>query len=125
MGAPARNERGLNESVQWAVIWPVLMLLTLGIIQIGVVLHGRNVALRAATAGVDAASGSYGTSSEAQHLAEQIASAGSLRAVSVRVTRTPSIVSVEVAGQAPVILDLGVGRVRETASAPVERVSQP
>ena len=33
----ARNERGLSESVQWAVLWPALMLLTLGIIQAGTV----------------------------------------------------------------------------------------
>jgi hypothetical protein len=38
----ARDERGLSESVQWAVLWPALMLLTLGIIQAGIFLHGRN-----------------------------------------------------------------------------------
>jgi hypothetical protein len=37
----ARDERGLSESVQWAVLWPALMLVTLGIIQAGIFLHGR------------------------------------------------------------------------------------
>ena len=30
-----RDERGLSESVQFAVVWPVLMLSTLGILQAG------------------------------------------------------------------------------------------
>lgn len=36
-----RDERGLSESVQHAVIFPVLMLLTLGVIQAGIWIHGH------------------------------------------------------------------------------------
>ena len=63
------------------------MLVTLGIIQAGIHLHGRNVAQRAATAAVDAARGSYGTTAEAQEIANGIARSGGLEGVSVRVTR--------------------------------------
>ena len=75
----ARDERGLSESTQWAVLFSLLMLVTLGIIQAGIVLHSRNVAQRAATAAVDVARGSYGTVAEAEELANDIARSGGLR----------------------------------------------
>jgi Flp pilus assembly protein TadG len=121
----ARDERGLSESVQWAILWPLVMLLTLGIIQAGIVLHGRNVAQRAATAAVDAARGSYGTAADAQHLGEAIASSGGLEDISVRVQRTATTASADVSGNAPMIFDLDLGRITETAAAPLERVTQP
>jgi len=121
----ARDERGVSESVQWAVLWPVLMLVTLGIIQAGIFLHGRNVAQRAATAAVDAARGSYGSATDAEHLAEAIASSGGLTEVSVRVQRTGAVVNVDVSGYAPMIFDLDLGGVTATATAPLERVTQP
>jgi Flp pilus assembly protein TadG len=121
----ARDERGLSESVQWAVLWPLLMLVTLGIIQAGIFLHGRNVAQRAATAAVDAARGSYGSAAEAQQLAETIAAAGGLKNISVRIQRIGTTVSANVSANAPMIFDLGLGRVTETATAPLERVTQP
>jgi Flp pilus assembly protein TadG len=121
----ARDERGLSESVQWAVLWPLLVLVTLGIIQAGIFLHGRNVAQRAATAAVDAARGSYGSAAEAQQLGETIAAAGGLKNISVRVQRAGTTVSANVSANAPMIFDLGLGRVTETATAPLERVTQP
>ena len=123
MQIAARDERGVSESVQWAVLWPVLMLVTLGIIQAGIFLHGRNVAQRAATAAVDAARGSYGSATDAEHLAEAIASSGGLTEVSVRVQRTGAVVNVDVSGYAPMIFDLDLGEVTATATAPLERVT--
>ena len=121
----ARSERGLSESVQYALIWPVLMLATLGIIQSGIWLHGRNVALRAASAAADIARGSYGTSSDAVAVATSIAESGGLKQVSVTVDRGTTSVTVTVHAQAVLMLDLGLGSLTETASAPVERVSRP
>jgi Flp pilus assembly protein TadG len=121
----ARDERGLSESVQWAVLWPALMLLTLGIIQAGIFLHGRNVAQRAATAAVDAARGSYGSAADAEHLAANIASSGGLKNISVRVQRTGATVSADISANAPMIFDLRLGRINETATAPMERVTVP
>ena len=125
MRVAARDERGLSESVQWAILWPLLMLLTLGIIQAGIFLHGRNVAQRAATAAVDAARGSYGTAADAQHLAETIASSGGLENISVRVQRTGTTARADVSGNAPTIFDLGLGRITVATTAPLERVTQP
>ncbi len=120
-----RDERGLSESVQWAVLWPLLMLLTLGIIQVGIFLHGRNVAQRAATAAVDVARGSYGSAADAEHLGESIASSGGLKSISVRVKRTGTTATAEVSAYSPMIFDLDLGRINETAVAPLERVTQP
>ena len=124
MRARARDERGLSESTQWAVLFSLLMLLTLGIIQAGIHLHGRNVAQRAAMAAVDAARGSFGTVAEAQQVAHGIAQSGGLQGVTIRISRGATTVTADVSGNAPAILDIA-GRIHETASAPLERVSQP
>ncbi len=125
MQPKARNERGLSESTQWAVLFSLLMLLTLGIIQAGIYLHSRNVAQRAATSAVDVARGSYGTIAEAEELASGIARSGGLRDVSIRVARGATSVTADVSGDAPAILDIGVSHLHETASAPLERATQP
>ena len=62
---------------------------------------------------------------DAEHLAETIASAGGLKDISVRVQRTGTTVSADVHGYAPMIFDLGLGRITETAAAPLERVTRP
>jgi Flp pilus assembly protein TadG len=121
----ARNERGLSESVQWEVLWPVLMLMTLGIIQAGIFLHGRNVAQRAATAAVDTARGSYGSVVDAQLLATNIADSGGLKNIAVRVQRTGMTVTADVSANAPMIFDLRLGRINERATAPLEHVTEP
>lgn len=120
-----RGERGVTSSVQLAVLFPLVMLLSLGIVQAGVWLHGRNVAQRAATAAVDVARGSYGSSAEAERRAREIAAAGGLHEVSVRVDRGPVHVTVDVRARATLVLDLGLGALEETAAAPRERVSEP
>ncbi len=125
MSLPPRDQRGLSESVQFAVVWPVLMLLTLGLIQAGVWLHARNVAQRSVTAAVDAARGSFGSAGAAEELGADLARSGGLDDVSVRVARGPATVTATVTGVAPLIFDLGLGRLQETASAPLERVTPP
>ncbi len=124
MRTPARNERGLSESTQWAVLFSLLMFLTLGIIQAGIHLHGRNVAQRAATAAVDAARGSFGSVADVQQVAYGIARSGGLQGVTISISRGATTVTADVTGNAPAILDIA-GRIHETASAPLERVSQP
>ena len=120
-----RDQRGITESAQFALIWPLLLLVSLGIIQAGIWIHSHNVANRAANAAVDAASGSYGSSAEARQIAEGIARSGGLTAVDVRVSAGSTVTQVTVAGNAPTLLDLPLGRIHETASAPFERVTRP
>ena len=119
------GERGITESAQYALIWPVLLLVTLGIIQAGIWIHGHHVATRAASAGADVASGSYGSAGEAKQVAAGIARGGGLQGVAVTVSRNASRVEVTVAGRIPTMLDLPLGQIRETVSAPIERVTRP
>ena len=101
------------------------MLVTLGVIEAGIWLHGRNVAQRAATVAVDSARGSYGSVEAGRQAAEQIARSGGLGSVEISVTRGAQTVVVTVRAKAPVMVDLGLGRVAASASAPIERVTQP
>lgn len=119
------DERGLSQSVQYVVIFPVLMLVTLGIIQAGISVHSHHVAIRAASSGADAAHGSYGSTADAQRVARYLAEAGGLADVGVTVKRRSGEVLVTVTGRAPLIFDIAAGRVKETARAPVERVTPP
>jgi len=119
------DERGLSQSVQYAVIFPALMLVTLGIVQAGVWIHGHNVALRAANAAVDIARGSYGTTAQAHDAAVDLARTGGLHDVEVSVSPRGSQVSVTVTARAPLLFEVGLGQIHETATAPVERVTPP
>jgi hypothetical protein len=119
------DERGLSSSTQLAVVFPLLMLLTLGIIQSGLWLHARNVAQRAATAAVDVSRGSYGTAGEGEQRARDLAAAAGLTDVVVHVDRGPQRVTAVVSAHATLVLDLGLGRIEETAAGPRERVSTP
>lgn len=119
------DQRGLSSSTQLAVVFPLLMLLTLGIVQAGLWLHARNVAQRAATAAVDVARGSYGTAGDGEQRARALAGAAGLTDVVVHVDRGPQQVTAVVTAHATLVLDLGLGTVEETASGPRERVSVP
>jgi Flp pilus assembly protein TadG len=121
----SRADRGIAESAQFALIWPLLLLVSLGIIQAGIWVHGHNVASRAANAAVDAASGSYGSATEARQIAVGIARSGGLADIDVQVSAGATLVEVTVTGRAPALLDLPLGRIQESASAPVERVTRP
>ena len=89
------------ESAQFALIWPMLLLVSLGIIQAGIWIHGHNVANRAANVAADEASGSYGSSAEARQIAEAIARSGGLTDVEVRVSTSSTVADVTVTGNAP------------------------
>lgn len=119
------DERGVTESVQIALIWPLLLLVTLGVIQAGLWIHGRQVALRASIAAADVASGSSGSSGAAVELAADIARSAGLDAVAVDVEISGTLVRVVVSGTTPSILDLPLGRITESATAPRELVSTP
>jgi Flp pilus assembly protein TadG len=119
------DQRGLSSSTQLAVAFPLLMLLTLGIVQGGLWLHARNVAQRAATAAVDVARGSYGSAGEGEQRARDLAASAGLTDVVVHVDRGAQRVTARVTAHATLVLDLGLGTIEETASGPRERVSTP
>lgn len=116
-----QDERGYSESVQWAVLTPLLMLLLLGAIQVGLFWHGRNTVLHAAAAAAEAESAYLGAPGSGQRAAETIAGAGGVAGVSVAVSRGADRVEVVVSGNVPLVVDLGMSQVTQRASAPRER----
>lgn len=117
-----RSERGAAESIQLVLIWPVVLLVTAAVIQGGLWLHGRNVAIRAAAIAVDEARGAVGTTDRARSLAIDLATSSGLTEVKVMVIRDGGRAEARVTGRAPVIMDFGLGMVNERAVAPLERV---
>ncbi len=117
-----RSERGAAESVQLVLIWPVVLLATVAVIQGGLWLHGRNIAVRAAAVAVDEARGATGTTDRARALAIDLATNAGLTEVKVSVIRDGDQVEARVIGRAAVIIDFGLGRMDERAVAPLERV---
>jgi hypothetical protein len=122
---PVRTARGLSNSIQFAVVMPLLMLISLGIIQAGVWLHGRNVAAEAANAAADLARTYGGDHGEAERSARRIAAVGGLEDVEVDIDPDGRIVRVRLSARAPMIFAIGLGRIASTATAPMERVTSP
>lgn len=117
---PRRDERGLSESVQWAMLTPVLLFTLLGGLQVGLWWHGRNTVLHAAAAAAEAESALGAGRGAGSEAAASIARSGGLGGVEVSVRRTAVSIEVEVTGRIPLLVDLGMGRVTERASSPLE-----
>jgi hypothetical protein len=113
------NQRGISESTQWALLTPLVMLLTLGLVQLGVWLHARTVAGDAAATVADLmaiddpGAGSAG---------ERVATTGGLQEVTISSSRDAGLVVVTVSGRVPIFFDLGQGRITERAVVPMEQV---
>lgn len=120
-GPPAKDERGLAESTQWALVLPTLLAVVLGLVQTGVWLYGRTVAAQAADAAADAAA--LGRPIEPAAVA--IASRGGLTEVVVRASRDTRMVTVTVSGRVPTFFDVGQGEVSGRAVVPLEQVTRP
>ncbi|MEA4944474.1 MAG: TadE/TadG family type IV pilus assembly protein [Propionicimonas sp.] len=119
------TERGLVESTQWALVLPALLALVLGLVQTGVWLHGRSVATQAAAAAADLRAQVGGRTAQAEEVARSLAERGGLQQVEVRTSVRAGVVTVTVAGRAPVFFDIGQSQVVEHAVLPVERVTVP
>ncbi|MGI8459417.1 MAG: TadE family protein [Propionibacteriaceae bacterium] len=120
-----QDERGLSSSVQYAVLTPVLMLVVIGIIQVGVWFHGRNVAMQAAELAADQMRGRGADVGAAQAAAQRVTTVGGLREVSIQIDRGATQVQVSVSAAAPTLVDLRLPRIEQRAAAPVERVTRP
>ncbi|MGC4154436.1 MAG: TadE/TadG family type IV pilus assembly protein [Propionicimonas sp.] len=118
---PVRDQRGLSESTQWAIVLPTLLAILLGLVQTGVWLYGRTVAVQAAGAAADAAA--MGLAIEPA--AAAIAGRAGLTEVTVQASRDGGTVLVTVTGQVPTFFDLGQGRVSGQAVVAVEEVTRP
>lgn len=115
----------MSDSVQWAVLVPVILLTVLGLIQVGIWLHGRSVASNAAVAGAEQAALLGASGPAAKAVAQKVASDGGLKDVNIRLTVGPDRVRMTVSGRMPTFFDLGQGKVSEGATRPLERLTSP
>ncbi|MFV0453126.1 MAG: TadE family protein [Propioniciclava sp.] len=115
----------MNDSVQWAILSPVLLVTILGLIQVGIWLHGRSVASDAAIAGAEEAALLGSNHTAARQLAASIAADGGMKEVTVDVQVTATTVRMTVTGRMPTFVDLGQSRVSEGATRPLERITHP
>lgn len=114
----------MTESVQWALVIPVVLATLLGAVQVATWAHGRHTVRHAAAAAAEAASVSRGSpDADARAAATSVAAAGGLHSVQVLVTTAPGRVEVVTTAEVDLIVDLGLGSVSAHAEAPRERVS--
>ena len=94
------RERGVSESLQWSLVWPVVLLVVVAVIQTAVVLQARATVTEAARAAVrvQALRGSH--AGEAEATARDVAQTSKVTDVTVTVSTTDSLVRVDVEGRA-------------------------
>ena len=121
------DERGMSDSLSWAILTPLLLLVVLGVIQAAVWAHGQTVAAHAAVAAAEEATilGPTDGAGRALVLGESIAHAGGLTDVTVRLVPSPDAVTAVVAGHTVTFFDLGQSRISARSTRPLERVSVP
>lgn len=118
-----RDERGVSESVQWAVLAPVLLLVLLGALQVALTWHARNVALNAAAAAAEAEAAYGARAGDGRTAAAAVLRTGGLDGANVVVAPQGAHVRATVRGHAPVVVaDLGLGAVEQSVTVPRERV---
>lgn len=104
------------------MLWPLVMLLVLGTVQLGVWWHARLTLTAAASTAADLLAVDRTPSATARAAAMDVAASGGIEAVTVLATRGPRQVDVVVRGQAPLLVDLGLGSIEVTVTAPREVV---
>jgi Flp pilus assembly protein TadG len=110
-------------TLEFVILIPVLLLVLFGITQGAFWYHARNLALAAATEGLQTARTEQGTPAKGEQAATSfLARAGGLDTSTVAIDKTPTTVTVTVTGTAPSILPgLMNLSVSQTATGPVER----
>ncbi len=118
------TERGVSESLQWAILTPLILLVLLGTIQAGIWLHGRTVIYNAAVLAAEEAARMH-PSVDPETSASDFAERGGIREVSVEVASTQTEVRVAATGRVILFFDVGQSLVTAEVVRPRERVSVP
>ena len=118
--SPRRDQRGLSESVQWAALGGAFLAAMLGLIEAGLVLHARSVAVQAALAGAGAQSAFQAVPNAGTLAASEVASLGGLTNVDITVTVSGGNVVVLVQGDAPAIIGWMTPHVQAESTRPME-----
>lgn len=106
--------------MQWTLLSPMVLLIVLGLIQAGVVLHARTTVRQAAMAAAEAESALGARGGDGRAVAERIVAPAGLHQVTTTIVRRGDTVSVTVSGRAPLFLDIGLATVEGHAVMPLE-----
>lgn len=128
-GERRRRERGAA-TLELVVLFPVVLLITFGVIEGALWYHARNVALAAAQEGVRTATGSGGSLpagvAEAQSFAERAGADDVLSGVTVTSGGGEAQVTITVRGHSLSLFPGWSGHeISQTASGPIERFTGP
>lgn len=116
-----RDERGMT-AIQVAILFPAVLFWIMLIVQYGLWWHAKQVANAAAAEAVDAAQLPTATARDGENAASSfLDQSGNLQNVTVTVSREPTVVVVEVHGDAPQLVPGFAWSVTARSSAPVER----
>lgn len=119
------RERGLSAGIEWAIMTPLVLLAILGAVQVGLGAYGRIVATHAAVVTAEYAALDGASIADAEKVGFSIAEGSGLTDLSVRVARGTDMARATVDGLMPTFLDLGITRVSEQATRPLEQVTAP
>jgi len=109
-------------TIQVAILFPVVLFWIMLIVQYGLWWHAKQVANAAAAEAVDAAQVSTGSARGGEDAAASyLAQSGNLDNITVTVSREPTVVTVEVRGDAPQLVPGFAWSVTARSTAPVER----
>ena len=117
------DERGLSNSVQAALLFPLGLMLLLGLMQWALVAWADSSAMAAAQQGAAVAARYGSTAGEGRSAALAAADNGSLQAVSADGRRGPRETTATVRGRAVVVL--WPREITKTVVLPSERVTHP
>jgi len=115
-----RDQRGISESVQWAILSLAIMTALFGMTEAALVLHGRSVAVAAALAGSTAQAALRASPDAGMKTALERASAGGLVSVDVAVSNSPGRVTVRVDAGVPTLVGWVSPRVWAESTRPLE-----
>lgn len=114
------GHRGMSDSVQWAVLTPLVLLCLCGVIQAGIWLAGRSAVQQAAMAGAERATILGGTTADAHDAAYRVAQQAGLHAISIEVSDTGNRVNVMVHAELGSLLPGNLDHVSADARRPKE-----
>ncbi|MDO5677389.1 MAG: TadE/TadG family type IV pilus assembly protein [Propionibacteriaceae bacterium] len=118
-----RCERGLSNSVQAAVLFPLGLAIFLGLVQWALVAWAESTAVAAAQQGAAVAARFEASGADGQAAALSAAGNGSLESVTVQVSRGASQTTATVSGRCVVVL--WPMEISKTVVVSTERVTRP
>jgi Flp pilus assembly protein TadG len=122
-----RGEEGFA-ALEAVIVIPVVIILTMLVLQYVLLWHARNLAQAAAQDGVRVARSYQATSGEGQAAASSYLDAAAGRMLTSRTistSRSPTVVTVRVHARVIAIVPFGTYTVTESASGPVEQFTSP